>query len=104
MGGRGSSSGAATGGGAGSKLSKSRKETITNGIKTHTKEQNDRAEANYKRSIAKEREVVENASTYIRLGHIKSTSDPWFQGHVESYNSLTAQLKFFQKERKRLKR
>ena len=102
--GRGGSSGTATGGGAGSKLSASRKETITNGIKTHTKEQNDRAESNYKRSIAKEREVVENASAYIRSGKIKSTNDPWFQGHVESYNNLTAQLRFFEKERKRLKR
>lgn len=103
MGGRGSSGGGG-GGGAGSKLSASRKETITNGIKTHTKEQNDRAEANYKRSIAKEREVVENASAYIRSGHIKNTSDPWFQGHVESLNSLNAQFKFFKKERKRLGR
>lgn len=104
MGGRGSSSGTATGGGAGSKLSASRKETITNGIKTHTKEQNDRAEASYKRSIVKEREVVENASAYIRVGYIKSTSDPWFQGHVKTLNSLDAQLKFFKKERKRLGR
>lgn len=104
MGGRGSSSGTSIGGGAGSKLSASRKETITNGIKTHTKEQNDRAEVSYKRSIAKEREVVENASAYIRSGYIKNTSDPWFIGHVESLNSLNAQFKFFKKERKRLGR
>lgn len=96
MGGRGASAG-----GVGS-LSVERKRQFTAGIKNHTKEQNDAAQKQLEQRLEKEYKIVQNAADYIRTGHIKDRNDPWFQLHVESYNALNAQLKFFKKERKRL--
>ncbi len=97
MGGRGGSSGIPAGG----TVSAERKKQLRNGIATHTKAENDRAERYIEESLQKEKNIVSNADSYIRVGHIRSRNDPWFQGHVESYNSLKAQLSYFRKERKR---
>ena len=86
---------------AGGTVSAERKKQLSNGIATHTKAENDRAERGIEQSLQKEKNIVSNADSYIRAGHIKSRNDPWFQGHVESYNSLKAQLSYFRKERKR---
>lgn len=98
MGGRGSSNP------GGVKLSPEQKTSIRNGVANHTSAQNDRAEAGYKRDIAREKEIVDRKSDYIRVGYIKSASDPWFQGHLNSYNTLVAKYNVFKKERKRQKR
>lgn len=99
MGGRG-----ASGGSAGRNLSQQERSSITKGIKSHTAAENDRAERNLERNLSKEGEVVNNARSYIMIGRISDTNDPWFQGHVEAYTKLSAQLKWFRQERKRLKR
>ena len=85
-------------------LTQDRKTRITNGIETHTKEQNDRAEQQYLNYIKREKEIISNYDNYIKIGYIKSKNDEWWKGHEDNYNSLQAQLKFFRKERRRLKK
>lgn len=97
MGGRGASSGL-----LGKGLSPTERASLTKGIKSHTKEENDKAESRLERNLHKELEVVKNAQTYISLGKIKDTNDQWFQEHVRSAKELSAQLKFFRQQRKRL--
>lgn len=77
---------------------------INDNVKSHSKSDNDRAERNIYNALQREKSVVENLDEYIRVGHIKSASDEWFQGHIEAYNSLSAQLKEIQKARKRYNR
>lgn len=101
------SSGIGGGGGgaqAPTSLTEDIKTRITNGIDTHTKEQNDRAEQFYLNNIEKQKEVISNYDNYIKIGHIKSKNDKWWKYHEDTYNSLQAQLKFFRKERRRLKK
>lgn len=100
--GRGSSK--ASGANINTRLSVLEKKKITDGIKTHTKEQNDRAENSYLESIGKERNIIENFNSYVKIGYIKSKSDSWWIGHEITYNNLKAKYDFFKKERKRLKR
>ena len=102
--GRGSSK--AGGGGATTNYSLSNGEIkkINDNVKSHSKSDNDRAERNTYNALQREKSVVENLDEYIRVGHIKSASDEWFQGHIEAYNSLSAKLKEIQKARKRYNR
>lgn len=95
MGGRGASSGGV------STLSATEKDKISKGIATHSVSENDRAENHYKSNIEKEKKIVSSAKEYIQVGHIKSTSDEWFQEHLKAYNSLKAQYSYFKKERKK---
>lgn len=108
MGGRGSSSGKSKGKGTSmntgsgkTKLSNDQTLKINNNVKTHSKEDNDRAERNILGRLNKEKDIVNNLDKYIRLGTIKSANDEWFKGHVESYNFLKAQYKEFLKARKK---
>lgn len=77
---------------------------INDNVKSHSKSDNDRAERNTYNALQREKSVVENLDEYIRVGHIKSANDEWFQGHIEAYNSLSAKLKEIQKARKRYNR
>ena len=98
MGGRGASSGGGRGGGG---LSREEKERTRNNIATHTPEENDRAIRYFESRIENEKKYVDNMDNYIQIGYIKNANDPWYQEHLNSYNSLKAQLKFFKDERKR---
>ena len=100
--GRGVSKG--SGGGGGGNVSDSMKQQLTNGIMNHGSAANDRAQKGMEDNIAKERNIVNNYSQYRKSGYISGRNDPWYVGHVNTLNSLTAQLNFFKKERKRLKR
>lgn len=85
-------------------LSEQDKSSWINDLTTHTKEENDRAERNLQYYIEQEKKYMDNYDYFIRIGHIKGEQDPWWQGHVDSYNSLKAQLEFVKKQRKKLKR
>ena len=98
MGGRGANSGGGRGGGG---LSREEKERMRNNIATHTPEENDRAARYFESHMESEKKYVDGLNDYIRVGHIKSANDPWYQGHLNTYNSLKAQFNFFQSERKR---
>lgn len=87
-----------------SNLTQDTKTRITNGIETHTKEQNDKAEQSYLNNIERQKEIISNYDNYIKTGYIKSKNDEWWKNHEDTYNSLQAQLKFFRKERRRLKK
>ena len=87
---------------SGFKLSKADMTKITSGIQSHTSEQIDGAEENYKNYIAKQKNILDNYKNYVAIGKIKNKQDEWWQGHQESYDSLVAQYDFFKKERKRL--
>ena len=80
-------------------IAKSKK--INDNVKSHSKSDNDRAERNTYNALQREKSVVENLDEYIRLGHIKSANDEWYQNHIESYNSLNAKYKELQKARKK---
>lgn len=101
IGGRGSSSGKAGRGASNFSLSDSEIKKINDNVKSHSKSDNDRAERNTYNALQREKSVVENLDKYIRLGHIKSANDEWYQNHIESYNSLNAQYKELQKARKK---
>lgn len=103
MGGGGSSNGEA---GKASNLSLSDIEIkkINDDVKSHSKSDNDRAEKNIFNALNKEKDVVENLDEYIRLGHIKSANDEWYQNHIKAYNSLNAKYKELQKARKKYNR
>lgn len=92
MGSRGAKSGASGGG-----LSKDKKAEIINDIKSHSSEDNDRAERNMRKWIERSKEVVDNKRIYEQQGHMES-----YNYHLSTYNSLTKELDFFRKERKRL--
>ena len=98
--GRGSS-GASSGA---SRLSTAEKQRITNGIASHTESQNNSAMRYYEERVEREQRVIDNYDSYIRIGYIKSKSDPWWLDHEKSLESLKAQYDFFRKERKRLGR
>lgn len=89
------------GAGGGGTLYNERKQTIIDGIKNHTSQQNDRAETFYKNNIAKEKDIIDNYSKYVQIGKIKDKNDPWWQYHEDTYKSLVAQYDFFKKERKK---
>ena len=92
----------ATGGGASNfSLSDSEIKKINDDVRSHSKSDNDRAERNTYNALQREKSVVENIDEYIRLGHIKSANDEWYQNHIEAYNSLNAKYKELQKARKK---
>lgn len=95
MGGRGASSGL-----VGKGISSTKRASLTEGIKSHTKEENDIAERRMEHNLHREMEIVNNAQAYIAAGKIKDTNDPWFQGHVQSSKELSAQLRYFRQQRK----
>ncbi len=80
------------------------KSRITNGIDTHTKEQNDKAEQSYLNKIERQKEIISNYDNYVKIGYIKGKNDEWWKYHEDTYNFLRAKLKFFREERRRLKK
>ncbi len=84
-------------------LSLEAREKLTQGIISHSDQDNDRAENHMRKKLEQEKAIIDNADAYIKLGYIKSTQDKWFQDHVENANSLEAQLNYFVSERQRLK-
>lgn len=100
-GGRGSSSGKTGREASNFSLSDSEIKKINDDVKSHSKSDNDRAERNTYNALQREKSVVENLDEHIRLGHIKSANDEWYQNHIKAYNSLNAKYKELQKARKK---
>ena len=83
-------------------LTAEEKANITNGIMTHTSEQNDGAMRTIKNHIDQEQKVIDNYDSYVKLGYITGKGDPWWKGHENTLATLEAQYKFFEQERKRI--
>lgn len=86
-------------------LSAKQKLEWINDLKTHTKEENDRAERNLQRGFDREKKVIDTGyKTYMQMKYIKDENDPWWQDHVKTYNQLKETINFVKKQRKKLKK
>lgn len=71
------------------------------GIRSHTREENDRAIRNIQRDLEREEEIARNYRAYVARGAITGESDPWWVGHQRTLGYLRAQLAEFERVRRR---
>ena len=93
--------------GAKSILTAKWKRKLTEGIKTHTPSDNDRAQKYYETQIAKEQKIIDNYDNYVRLGWSgvsEGKNTEWWKYHEDTLASLKAQYSYFMKKRKELGR
>lgn len=82
-------------------LSAEKKAKLENDVRTHSKEDNDRAEYNITRALERETKVVTQYDLYRKVNYIKSAEDKWWTDHVYQYEYLTEELKEFKRLRKK---